>query len=172
MTHDPKREKVEAAEVAATEAAAAEVAAAEAAVNRPAAARPGQWLRSARRAMAVMRAYSFVGLLLAVALGVISFVAYEVDLSMWVCRLGAMGCLLGAAAGLNLMDRIVRGRRFPVALISAGLALVAVAFVGVGVGAVKYNISAAWSPLVAATYIFVLARIMLRLSASPRTKPS
>ncbi len=110
----------------------------------------------------MMRGYSSIGLVLAVVLGVLSFVVYKVELSMWVCRLGAMGCLAGAAAGLNVMDRLVRGRQFPVSIIAAGLALVAVAFVGVGVGAVKYKIDGAWSPLVAATYIFVLARILLR----------
>ncbi len=124
--------------------------------------RPSQRLRTARSALTVMRGYSSIGLVLAVVLGVLSFVVYKVELSMWVCRLGAMGCLAGAAAGLNVMDRLVRGRQFPVSIIAAGLALVAVAFVGVGVGAVKYKIDGAWSPLVAATYIFVLARILLR----------
>lgn len=133
--------------------------------------RPSQWLRTARSALAVMRGYSFVGVLLAVALAAMSFFVYKVELSMWICRLGAMGCLLGAVAGLNVMDRLVRGRRFPVTIIAAGLALIAVAFVGVGVGAVKYNIDAAWSPLVAATYIFVLARILLRFRTPVKREP-
>lgn len=120
----------------------------------------------------MMRGYSFIGLLLAMTLAALSFFVYKVELSMWICRLGAMGCLVGAAAGLNVMDRLVRGKRFPVAVIAAGLALIAVAFVGVGVGAVKYNIDAAWSPLVAATYIFVLARILLRFRAPEERKPS
>jgi hypothetical protein len=134
--------------------------------------RPSQWLRTARSALAVMRGYSFIGLLMAVVLAALSFFVYKVELSMWICRLGAMGCLLGAAAGLNVMDRLVRGKRFPVTVIAAGLALVAVAFVGVGVGAVKYHIAAAWSPLVAATYIFVLARILLRFRTPVERKPS
>jgi len=134
--------------------------------------RPSQWLRTARSALTVMRGYSFIGLLLAIALAVLSFFVYKQELSMWICRLGAMGCLLGAAAGLNVMDRLVRGRRFPVTLIAAGLALVAVAFVGVGVGAVRYGIAAAWSPLVAATYIFVLTRILLRFRTPVARKPS
>jgi hypothetical protein len=134
--------------------------------------RPSQWLRTARSALTVMRGYSFIGLLLSVVLATLSFFVYKVELSMWVCRLGAMGCLAGAAAGLNVMDRLVRGRRFPVGLIAAGLALVAVAFMGVGVGAVKYNIAGAWSPLVAATYIFVLARILLRFRTPAERDPS
>ncbi len=134
--------------------------------------RPSQWLRTARSALTVMRGYSAIGLLLAVALAAMSFLVYKVELSMWICRLGAMGCLLGAAAGLNVMDRLVRGKRFPVAIIAAGLALIAVAFVGVGVGAVKYDIAAAWSPLVAACYIFVLARILLRFRTPVERKPS
>ncbi|MFH2009092.1 MAG: hypothetical protein ABI333_21055 [bacterium] len=127
--------------------------------------RPSGWIRTARRALTVMRAYSFIGLLMAIVLGALSFFFYKVELSRWICRLGAMGCLVGAAAGLNVMDRLVRGRRFPVGLVAAGLALIAVAFVGVGVGAVKYNLGAAWSPLVAACYIFVLARILMRFRA-------
>ncbi len=134
--------------------------------------RPSQWLRTARSALTVMRGYSAIGLLLAVTLAVMSFLVYKVELSMWICRLGAMGCLLGAAAGLNVMDRLVRGKRFPVTIIAAGLALIAVAFVGVGVGAVKYDIAAAWSPLVAACYIFVLARILLRFRTPAERKPS
>ena len=134
--------------------------------------RPSHWLRTARSALTVMRGYSAIGLLLAVTLATMSFLVYKVELSMWICRLGAMGCLLGAAAGLNVMDRLVRGKRFPVAIIAAGLALIAVAFVGVGVGAVKYNIAAAWSPLVAACYIFVLARILLRFRSPVERKPS
>ncbi len=134
--------------------------------------RPSQWLRTARSALTVMRGYSFIGLLLAVALASFSFFYYKVELSIWICRLGAMGCLLGAAAGLNVMDRLVRGKTFPVSLIAAGLALIAVAFVGVGVGAVKYKLGAAWSPLVAATYIFVLARILLRFRTPVKREPS
>lgn len=134
--------------------------------------RPSQRLRTARSALTVIRGYSFIGLILAVVLAAMSFFVYKVELSMWVCRLGAMGCLVGAAAGLNVMDRLVRGVRFPVSVIAAGLALVAVAFAGVGVGAVKYNIAAAWSPLVAATYIFVLARILLRFRGPTERNPS
>jgi len=141
-------------------------------VSKPPEPRPSQWLRTARSALTVMRGYSAIGLLLAVALAAMSFLVYKVELSMWICRLGAMGCLLGAAAGLNVMDRLVRGKRFPVAIIAAGLALIAVAFVGVGVGAVKYDIAAAWSPLVAATYIFVLARILLRFRTPVERTPS
>jgi len=127
--------------------------------------RPSGWIRTARRALTVMRGYSFVGLLMALVLGALSFFFYKVELSQWICRLGAMGCLVGAAAGLNVMDRLVRGKRFPVGLVAAGLSLIAVAFVGVGVGAVKYNLGAAWSPLVAACYIIVLARILMRFRA-------
>ncbi len=134
--------------------------------------KPSQRLRTARSALTVMRGYSSIGLVLAVVLAVMSFLVYKVELSMWVCRLGAMGCLAGAAAGLNVMDRLVRGIRFPVSVIAAGLALVAVAFVGVGVGAVKYNIAGAWSPLLAATYIFVLARILLRFRSPEKQNPS
>lgn len=141
-------------------------------MSKPPEPRPSQWLRTARSALTVMRGYSAIGLLLAVALAAMSFLVYKVELSMWICRLGAMGCLLGAAAGLNVMDRLVRGKRFPVAIIAAGLALIAVAFVGVGVGAVKYDIAAAWSPLVAATYIFVLARILLRFRTPVERTPS
>ena len=124
--------------------------------------RPGQWLKTAQSALTVIRGYAFVGLLRAVALGALSFFYYKVELTRWICRLGAMGCLLGAAAGLNVMDRLVRGRRFPIILVASGLALIAVAFLGVGVGAVKYELGAAWAPLVAALYIFVLARILWR----------
>ncbi len=133
--------------------------------------KPSQRLRTARSALTVMRGYSSIGVVLAVALGAMSFLVYNLELFMWVCRLGAMGCLVGAAAGLNVMDRLVQGRRFPISLIAAGLALVAVAFVGVGVGAVKYNIAGAWSPLVAATYIFVLARILLRFRTPEKQNP-
>jgi hypothetical protein len=134
--------------------------------------RPSGWIRTARRALTVMRAYSFIGLMMAIVLGALSFFFYKVELSQWICRLGAMGCVVGAAAGLNVMDRLVRGKRFPVGLVAAGLALIAVAFVGVGVGAVKYKIDGAWSPLVAATYIFVLARILLRFRTPAERNPS
>ena len=127
---------------------------------------PDRWLSTARRALTVMRGYSAVGLIMAVVVGALSVFHYKVELSQWICRLGAMGCLVGAASGLNIMDRLVRGKRLPVGIVAGALAVIAVALVAVGVGAVRNDLGAAWSPLLAATYIIVLARITLRFRSS------
>ena len=121
-----------------------------------------QRLRTARAALTVIRGYSFMGLLLATALGALSFFYYEVELPRWISRVGAMGCLLGAVVGLNVMDRLVRGRSLPIGMVATGMALIAVALLGVGVGAVRYKLGAAWAPLTAACYVIVGVRIMLR----------
>jgi len=119
-------------------------------------------MRNARAALTVIRGYTVFGALLAVAFGVVSFFYYDEEMPRWISRLGAMGCLLGAVVGLNVMDRIMRGQRLPVGWIGTAMAMVAVALLGVGIGSVRYGLGAAWSPLAAATYAFVGVRIMLR----------
>lgn len=131
-----------------------------------------QRIRQARRALTVIRGYAFVGAMMAVALFTSSFIVYERELPRWICRLGAMGVLLGAVVGLNVMDRLVRGKPLPAATVAVALALIAVALLGVGVGSLRYDLGAAWSPLTAATYVVVGVRIMLRLRSpapAPRT---
>lgn len=130
-----------------------------------------QRLRHARRALTVMRGYSFFGAILAVSMFALSFLLYEAEIPRWICRLGAMGVLVSAVVGLNVMDRLVRGKSIPASILSLALALIAVALLGVGVGAVRYGLDAAWSPLVAATYVVVGVRIMLRFRSVPGEAP-
>jgi len=121
-----------------------------------------QRIRTARAALTVIRGYSFTGLLITVALGAMSFFYYQQELTQWICRVGAMGSLLGAVVGLNVMDRLVRGKSLPAGMVATALGFIAVALLGVGVGAVRYNLGAAWSPLLSATYVVVGVRILLR----------
>jgi len=129
-----------------------------------------QRLRQARRALTVIRGYAFVGAVLAVALFAASFLTYEREIPRWICRLGAMGVLLSAVVGLNVMERLVHGKSLPATSVAIALALIAVALLGVGVGAVRYELGGAWSPLTAATYVVVGVRIMLRFR-SPASEP-
>ncbi len=122
-------------------------------------------LRTARAALTVIRGYSFTGLLLAIGLGAFSFFHYEAELPRWICRVGAMGSLLGAVVGLNVMDRLVRGRPLPMGMVITAMSLIAVALLGVGLGAERYGLGAGWSPLTAACYVIVGVRIMLRFRA-------
>jgi hypothetical protein len=124
-------------------------------------------LRAARRALGVIRGYTIIGLALAVGLGVISFFLYEREIPKWICRLGAMGVLLGATIGLNVMDRIVRGRITPLGVLAVVLFLIAAALLAVGLSSIQYGLGAAWSPLVAAMFVVVLGRIFLRLRTPP-----
>lgn len=127
-----------------------------------------QRLRTARRALTVIRGYAFIGTLLAAGLFAASYVLYDTELARWICRLGAMGALLSAVVGLNVMDRLVRGRSLPASAVALGLAFIAVALLGVGVSAVRYELGAAWSPLTAATYVVVGVRILLRFRSAPK----
>ncbi|MDY0000758.1 MAG: hypothetical protein RBU30_05645 [Polyangia bacterium] len=126
-----------------------------------------QRLRRARRALTVVRGYAFVGAILAAGLFAASYLKYETEMPRWICRVGAMGALVGAMVGLNVMDRLVRGRSLPATAVAFALALIAVALLGVGVGSMRYKLGAAWSPLTAATYVVVGVRIILRFRSTP-----
>lgn len=115
-------------------------------------------------AIRVLRGHAIVGLTFTVALGISSFLFHDSNASRAVCSVGAMACLFGAAVALNVSDRILR-RRPAHTLVAAGLlGALAAALVGVSVMAWQRNIAGAWSPVVGAVFVLVLASVSWRLS--------
>jgi uncharacterized membrane protein len=112
----------------------------------------------------VLRGHAIVGLVFTVALGVASFVFHGSTASRAVCSVGAMACLFGAAAALNVSDRIMRGRPAHTLVAAGVLGLVAAALVAVSVMAWQRTIASAWSPVVGAVFVLVLAAVFWRLS--------
>lgn len=120
-------------------------------------------------ALKVLGGYASVGLVLAVVLGLAAFVFHDESAGRAVCSTGAMAGLFGAAAGLNLRDRIRRRKSAHVYLAAGILAVMAAALVGVSVMSVEEEIPGAWSPLVGAGYLLVLAVICWRLAREMRS---
>lgn len=102
-------------------------------------------------------------------LGLSSFVFMEQSAGRAVCSTGAMAGLFGAAAGLNLRDRI-RRRKSAHLFFAAGLLIViGAALVAVSVMSLQRDIEGAWSPFVGAAFLLVLAVICGRLAKSIRS---
>lgn len=115
-------------------------------------------------ALKVLRGYSMIGLVLAVVLGGGSFVFHSGTAGRAVCSTGAMAGLLGAAVGLNLRDRIHRRKYAPLMVFGVILGILAACLVGVSVLALENDMDGAWSPLIGAGFLGVLAVICIRLS--------
>lgn len=110
-----------------------------------------------------------MGLVLAVSLGAGSLYFHSGTAGRAVCSTGSMAGLLGAAAGLNLRDRIQRRKSAPLVIFGVLLVVVAACLVGVSVMALEYEMPGAWSPVVGAGFLGVLAVICIRLSNQIRT---
>ncbi len=119
-------------------------------------------------ALKVLGGYSIIGLLMAVALGSMSFMFHGGTAGRAVCSTGAMAGLLGAAAGLNLRDRIHRRKYAPLMIFGVILIVIAVCLVGVSALALENDMPGAWSPLIGAGFLGVLAVICMRLSSQVR----
>ncbi|MDA3862741.1 MAG: hypothetical protein PF689_02625 [Deltaproteobacteria bacterium] len=112
--------------------------------------------------------FSFLGLIMATAFGLTAYVFVGNNLSRLIYFSSAMGCLVGAAVGINLIDRLRKKSTAPFYAALVFLLLIIAGLIGVYIKAEQFNFRILWPPLVSAAFNSIMCGIIWRLKSSTR----
>lgn len=119
------------------------------------------WSRTQQLAMVV----SFIGLFLAAAIGAAGYLLSS-GLARMIHLSGAMGCLMGSAIGINVLDRLRKKARIPWFGILIFLGTVIAGLLATHMKAKEFGVNILWPPLVGAAFSSVMTGIVWRLRSS------
>ncbi|MBN2723358.1 MAG: hypothetical protein JXR95_04735 [Deltaproteobacteria bacterium] len=121
------------------------------------------WIHTQQMAMII----SFIGLVLAAMLGGAGYLVSN-KIARLLHMSGAMGCLVGSAVGINVIDRVRKKGKIPWFGVLIFLGVVISGLLATHIKAREFGVTTLWPPLAGAAFASVMAGVIWRLRASSR----